>query len=221
MLHLDSDKVYRASEFDRLNWVEHGFGTRLSVDWPNHASLASAKQIHSDTVLIAERAGTLGEGDALISAVPGLALSIRTADCLPILIADQRNTAVAAVHAGWRGVVREILARTVEAMGREFGARPKDLVVVIGPGIGPCCFEVGPEVACQFMSIFPDRQEDLAGRAKLDLRKALLRQMGQIGIPEGQIGLSEECTKCCSELFHSYRREREAAGRMSSLIGIR
>ena len=220
MLHLDSDEVYRASEFDHLNWVEHGFGTRLSVNWPNQACLATAKQVHSDTVLIAQRAGVIGEGDALISTVQGLALSIRTADCLPILIADQKNRAAAAVHAGWRGVVQGILARTVEAMGRKIGTRPEDLVIVIGPGIGSCCFEVGPEVADQFTSIFPER-EDLSKRTKIDLKEALLRQMGQLGIPPGQIGSSEECTRCRSELFHSFRRDREAAGRMISLIGIR
>jgi purine-nucleoside/S-methyl-5'-thioadenosine phosphorylase / adenosine deaminase len=207
----DSDNVYRADALTRLPWLQHGFGTRLSDGWPPNGSLATAKQIHSNRVLVVESNGAQGEGDALISNQPGIALAIRTADCLPILIADSRNHAIAAVHAGWRGVVSEIGPRTVEAMTRHFGTKPQDLVVAIGSGIGPCCFEVGPEVAAQFQ---------LSGRTKVDLVATTCRQLGRNGVSLGQIITSGLCSYCDSELFESYRRDREAAGRMTAMIGL-
>jgi polyphenol oxidase len=206
-----SDGVFRVRSLNELPGLKHGFGTRLSANWPFYNHLAFTKQIHSDRVLRAESEGLQGEGDALISNRPGLALTVRTADCLPILIADPKNRAVAAIHAGWRGVVSKIAPKTVEAMTREFGSRPSDLVVAIGPGIGPCCFEVGPEVAIQF---------GLSGRTKVDLVSTLCRQLGRNGIAPGQISTSGLCSYCDSQLFESYRRDREAAGRMIAMIGV-
>ena len=220
LLRLDSDNVYRAEKLGELSWLDHGFGTRFSSEWPDHARLATLRQIHSDQVLVADHAGVIGEGDALISGQPGLTLAIRTADCLPVLIADATNKAVAAVHAGWRGVVGEVAPRAIEAMARHFGTRPEDLTVVLGPGIGACCFEVGPEVAIQFARFFPERQ-DLSVRTKIDLAQAVAQQLRRIGVPLGQIGPSELCTYCQSRSFHSYRRDGDAAGRMISAIQIR
>jgi hypothetical protein len=212
--------VYRAEKLDQLSWLDHGFGTRLSAEWPDYALLATLRQIHSDKVLVADHAGIIGEGDALISAQPGLTLAIRTADCLPLLIADPRNKTVAAVHAGWRGVVHEVAPKTVEAMARQFGSRPEDLTAVLGPTIGACCFEVGPEVAIQFARFFPERQ-DLSVRTKIDLAEAVVRQLRRIGVPSGQIGTCRLCTYCQSGSFHSYRRDGAAAGRMISAIRVR
>jgi polyphenol oxidase len=206
-----SDDVYRAETLDRLAWLQHGFGTRLSTRWPENTRLATAKQVHSDRVLLVESAGLQGEGDALISNLPGVGLAIRTADCLPILIADPRNRAVAAIHAGWRGVACEIVCKAVEAMTQQFDSRPEDLVVAIGPGIGPCCFEVGPEVAVQFQ---------LSGRTKIDLVATTCQQLGRNGVSLGQISAAGLCSYCNPQLFESYRRDREAAGRMVALIGV-
>jgi YfiH family protein len=207
----DSDNVLREETLAGLAWLRHGFGTRLSAGWPNTTSLATAKQVHSDRILLVESPGPQGEGDALISNVPGVALAIRTADCLPILIADPRNHAVAAIHAGWRGVVSEIVPKTMDAMRRQFDSKPEDLIVAIGPGIGACCFEVGPEVAVQF---------GLSGRTKVDLVETTCRQLGRNGVNLGQISTSGLCTYCAGELFESYRRDREKAGRMIAMIGL-
>lgn len=220
MFRLDQEHVYRATNLDQLAWLEHGFGTRLSSCWPDSRQLSTLRQIHSAKILKADHPGLIGEGDALISNQPGTTLSVRTADCLPIVMADSKTRAAAAVHAGWRGVVQEIAPKAVAAMAENFGTRPEDLVVAIGPGIGPCCFEVGPEVAVQFSRFFPERQ-DLETRTKIDLVDAVLRQLGRSGITEGQIDASRLCTCCQPELFHSYRRDRDAAGRMVSGIGIR
>jgi YfiH family protein len=206
-----SDDVFREERLDRLPWLQHGFGTRLSTGWPNTTTLATAKQIHSDRVLQVESPGLQGEGDALVSNIADISLAIRTADCLPILMADPRNRAVAAVHAGWRGVVSKIAPKAIETMRQKFGTRPEDLIVAIGPGIGACCFEVGPEVAIQF---------GLTGRTKVDLIGTMCRQLGRNGVSASQISASGLCSYCDSELFESYRRDREASGRMIAMIGI-
>jgi polyphenol oxidase len=220
LFRIDSGGVFRAQALEELPWLEHGFGTRSSSDWPCTTGLATLRQIHSDQVLLAERAGCIGEGDALISNQPGITLTIRTADCLPILIADPTHRAVAAVHAGWRGAVLGIAAKTATVMQERFGSRPEDLVVVVGPGIGGCCFEVGPEVAVQFAPFFPERQ-DLSGRTRIDLVETIRRQLRRNGVTWRQVATAELCSACRPDLFHSYRRDREAAGRMVTAIGIR
>ena len=219
MFRLDSSHVYRSTRLERFPWLRHGFGTRLSTDWPDSEGLAIAKQIHSDQVLVADKPGNLGPGDALISKRPGVTVAIRTADCLPILIVDTRTRAVAAVHAGWRGVVAEIASKTIDTMRLQFGSRPEDLEIAIGPGIGPCCFEVGAEVAVQFRGFFPERK-DLQDRTKLDLAETITRQLRRNGVIASQISTSGLCSCCKSEMFESYRRDRQGAGRMLAAIGL-
>jgi len=213
--------VYRIAAFDGLVWLEHGFGTRNTDGWPDMSRLAWLRQIHSDIVRIARQtAGCVGEGDALVTDTPGLLLAVRTADCLPILIADERRRAVAAIHAGWRGTASGIARRTVEALCGNFGSQPEDLLVAIGPGIGACCYEVGPEVAERFRRLLPelDRVRD---DIRLDLVEANRRELIAAGVPAGRISAVGLCTRCCSEEFHSHRREPWGRGRMWSVIGIR
>jgi polyphenol oxidase len=212
LFRLDSGNVYRASSLEELDWLDHGFGTRLSLDWPPADHLATVRQIHSDKVLVAGRTGAIGDGDALISNTPGITLSVRTADCLPILMADPRNRAIAAVHAGWRGTVREIVPKTIAAMRENFGTRQEDLVIAIGPGIGRCCFEVGPEVSVEF---------GLSGRAKVDLVETILGQLRRNNGSAGKVDPAKLCTVCHPNLFESFRRDREKAGRMVAGITIR
>jgi YfiH family protein len=171
--------------------------------------MASLKQIHSGIVLAARGIGCAGEGDALLSNRPEIPVSIRTADCLPILLADRRTGAVAAVHAGWRGTVARIAPGAVARMQEDFGSRPEDLVAAIGPGIGGCCYEVGIEVARQF-----GRTE--AGR--IDLAAENRRQLEAAGLVD--IDIIDACTQCDAERFWSYRREGERAGRMISFIRV-
>ncbi len=220
MFFRDARHVYRAGRLDGLSWLEHGFGTRLAGAWANGA-VASLRQVHSNRCLYAGgRTGCLGEGDALISDRPGQWLVIRTADCLPVLFADQRLKTVGAAHAGWRGTVGQIAARTVEALVSSFGSRPEDLVVVIGPGICAGCYSVGPEVTRQFRPWFPERS-DLEQTARIDLAEANRRQLLAAGVPEGSIVTGAPCTACRPEEFFSHRRDPARAGRMVSAIGIR
>jgi YfiH family protein len=213
VFYKDPRQVYRSSELDALPWLIHGFGTRQSDIPGRFANLATVKQIHSAICVAAEgRCGVLGEGDALLEDQPGSAIAIKTADCIPILLVDQRHRAVAAVHAGWRGTVARIAARAVEAMRQRFGAEPRDLHAAIGPGIGKCCYEVGAEVAAEFGE---------RGRTHISLPDANRSQLLEAGVTPGRIYASNLCTMCLAEEFHSFRRDGEAAGRLYSFAGIR
>jgi YfiH family protein len=195
----------------QFGWLEHGFGTRQSV--LEQDRMASLKQVHSATVLVADQpTGCAGTGDALLSAQPGTLVSVRTADCFPVLLADARTRAVAAVHAGWRGTAAEIVIHTLHRMRDDFGTDPKDVYAVIGPGIGACCYQVGEDVALQF-------GRKIAGH--LDLAAVNRRQLLMAGMSGEQIDAVGSCTFCDAEMFHSFRRDKEQAGRMISYIGTR
>ena len=198
-----------SSNLSALPWVTHGFGTRHPAAHP--ASISTLKQIHSNVVLLAAEPGVLGEGDALITDNPGLAISIRTADCYPILLADTRNLAVAAIHAGWRGTAAQIVVRTLEKMGDEFGTQACDIFAAMGPGIGVCCYEVGEDVSNQF---------GFANGTHLDLASENRKQLESTGVLTQNIEALDVCTFCNAERFFSYRREKEKAGRMTSYIRI-
>ncbi len=191
----------------RLKWLDHGFGTR--ADAVPQESMASLKQIHSGIVLLGAQIGCAGEGDALVTALSGVPVSVRTADCYPILLADDRNCAIAAVHAGWRGTAAHIAIRTLEEMRQLYGTEASDVYAAIGPGIGACCYEVGADVARQFGM-------ERAGR--IDLAAINRRQLLDAGVAEHRIDILGGCTKCDAHLFHSYRRDQLAAGRMVSYI---
>lgn len=210
---LDPDHIYRVPELDTFPWLLHGFGTRQSDIPALFPQLATIKQIHSATCLAAAgHIGVIGPGDALLENTSGAVVAIKTADCLPILLIDERLRAVAAVHAGWRGTAARIVQNAVAAMRDRFGTDPADLHAAIGPGIGACCFEVGPEVAAEF-----GRQ----GRGPVDLPAHNRNQLNEVGVTPSRIYASNLCTKCLAGEFHSFRRDREAAGRMYSYAGIR
>jgi YfiH family protein len=193
-----------------LPWLDHGFGIREFS--PQTIEMATLRQVHSNRVLTVDHPGLAGEADALITYMRGLTLSIKTADCYPILIGDPRTRSIAAIHAGWRGTAGRIVAETVAKMRADFGADSGDFQAAIGPGIGVCCYEVGEEVAREF---------GLDGRGKIDLAGANRRQLIESGVPENQIHSINRCTRCEAEVFHSYRRDGEQAGRMISFIGIK
>ena len=212
MFYKDSQQVYRVPELDALDWLVHGFGTWLSDIPARFAGLATLKQVHSANCLAAGgRAGVIGEGDALLENAPGAVVAVKTADCVPILLVDQERRAVAAVHAGWRGTAAGIAARAIEAMRERFGTRPADLHAAIGPGIGVCCYEVGPEVAALFGG---------QGREHIDLAGALQRQLAEAGVTPARIYASNLCTRCRPDEFHSFRRDGHAAGRLFSFAGV-
>lgn len=218
----DQDHVLRFTPWLKYDWLEHGFGTRLSEAWNRRSDWISLDQIHSSTCLYADGTapGRIGQGDALITDIPGAALSIRTADCIPILLVDPIRRAAAAVHVGWRGIVQGIATSAVAAMQARFGSSPELLEAALGPAVGPCCYLVGPEVAAKFQFWFPERN-DLNGPAFLDLQQAAHRQLIAAGLRPGRIFTARICTSCRPDLLHSYRRDGRLAGRMVSGIAIR
>lgn len=197
--------IYQLCAFSQFDWLAHGFGTKL-FQAPD--TITTMRQVHSDIVVRVDEAGCATEGDALLSSTPGVVVGVKTADCLPILLVDERQHTVAAVHAGWRGTASQIALKTIQAMN----AHPEDLHAAIGPGIGGCCYEVGPEVAARF---------GIEGRARIDLADINRRQLLSAGIAAERIYVAGHCTFCHADQFHSFRRDREAAGRMFSFIGVR
>jgi YfiH family protein len=213
--------------------------------------LLTLRQIHSDVVHVLDSVPAQPpRGDAVITQTPGLLLAVQTADCVPILLADKRRRVVAAVHAGWRGTLSRIAAKTVGQIRMSFGSQPKDLVAVLGPAIGRCCYEVGPGVAQAFAAQFPQARQWFDGpfdqlatgeepnpfkwlsmippghdppppRVQLDLLAANRWQLLDAGVPERQIFASEFCTACRPDLLFSYRKEGERTGRMMAVIGIK
>lgn len=193
----------------QLAWIDHGFGTRFAP--LSQEGMASLKQIHSARALAVEQAGCAGDGDALLTSSPGLLVSVRSADCYPILLADTKHHAVAAVHAGWRGTAGGVVLETVARMRDQFGTSPADIVAAIGPGIGKCCYEVGAEVGRLF---------GLEGAGRIDLAAANRCQLIDTGVDEPRIDVLGGCTRCDAARFYSFRRENEQAGRMISYIGV-
>jgi YfiH family protein len=173
--------------------------------------MASLKQIHSASVLVATEREPVGEGDALLTATPGLRVSVRTADCYPILLADTKNRAVAAVHAGWRGTAGKIVVETLARMRAQFGTAPADIVAAIGPGIGLCCYQVGAEVGRLF---------GLEEAGRIDLAAANRRQLLDTSVEKSAIDVLGGCTFCDSSRFYSFRRDKADRGRMISYIGV-
>ena len=168
-------------------------------------------------------------GDILVSRHPALAVAVRTADCVPLLIGDRRTGAVAAVHAGWRGTMARASEAAVLALGAEFGSRPADLVAAIGPSIGVCCYEVGDDVMDAFAAAGHERHDrdrwfsggtvaGSRGRFRLDLARATRDQLAAWGVPEDQIHACGLCTAMHLDVLTSYRAEKARAGRLAAAI---
>jgi YfiH family protein len=189
-----------------------------------------AAQVHGPSVVRVAAGDDPGavaarEADALVTDVPGAAVAIFVADCVPVLFADPRTGACAAAHAGWRGVVAGVALSTVAELARGFGARAADLRVALGPCIGACCFEVGPEVVDAFSAALPAARDGEvvrrapAARAHVDLRQALRLQLEAAGVPAAQIDASTACTRCDpGERFYSYRRDATRTGQHLGII---
>ena len=184
---------------------------------------AYARQVHGATVRHAERGGLVGRADGLTTARAGVPLCISTADCLPVLLYDARAGRLAAVHAGWRGTVQAVTRATVSALV-EAGSAAADLVVAIGPSIGPCCYEVDAPVIERLEKAFPGRWEPWAtpkgpGKWMLDLWGANLDQLAMAGVRAERIDVLGLCTGCRPDLLFSYRRER-GTGRLVAVAAL-
>jgi YfiH family protein len=206
--------MLRAPNLASFDWLIHGFGQRDSR-YP--AAITTVKQIHSAIVIDGSFCSPGAEGDAITAREPGTIVGVRTADCVPILIADRRIRAVAATHAGWRGTAQNIVTASVRALITRYGSRTEDLHVAIGPAIGPCHYEVGPEVARHFATWCPELKH-VAKPVPIDLAAINEGQLREAGV--GGVWRADECTFCNPDRYFSFRREKEQAGRMISFIGL-
>jgi YfiH family protein len=213
----------------------HGFEQRLGpAGWETRdsgrlrvgAALAGAgrllllRQVHGTRVRAAPWEGC-PEGDAATTDRRGFLLGVETADCLPVLLVDPRRGAAAVAHAGWRGTVAGVARSAVHAL-LSTGSRVEDLVAALGPGIGPCCYEVGEDVRSAFGPGGKAFFTQAAGRRPhLDVRAANERQLLDEGLRPDRLHHVADCTFCRADLYHSYRREGAGAGRMISFVGWR
>jgi YfiH family protein len=195
----------------------HAFPTRDAADASllevlGGGPIAQVKQVHGARAVLATEARG-AEGDAVVGRAGGPAVGVRVADCVPVLVASARTGDVAAIHAGWRGVVAGVVGEGVRLLAP--GAHREDLVAAIGPCIGPCCFEVGRDVGAQIG--FVVREE--GGKAFVDLRAAVRAQLVALGVD--RIEDVPGCTKHEPDRFHSFRRDGANSGRMLAAIAPR
>ena len=250
---LDGGRVLNLgfTDWDAREKVQANRAKLLRALRASRMKLLTLRQIHSDVIHILEAAPAAApQGDAAITNAPGILLGVQTADCVPILLVDPRRHAVAAVHAGWRGTLGRIAAKTLGRMQMAFGTHPENVVAVLGPAIGRCCYDVGPEVAQAYAGRFAQAREWFDGpfdqlasgeepnpfkwlsrtppghdlppaRVRLDLVAANRWQLLDAGVPASNIVASELCTSCRTDLLFSHRKESGRTGRLMAVIGVR
>ena len=217
-------------ELSAIKGLVHGFGTRdLTGETLGRHPLLEGfrpvvmRQVHSDIIHVVEEipAETL-VGDALITRTPGILICVRTADCLPILVADRESGISAAVHCGWKGTSQRLASKVISFLREKFHCRPGSLLAVLGPSIGRDCYEVGEDVAGEFGdcgetggSFFTPLR---SGKYLLDLKRANRIQLEEAGVPPGRIFSLDICTHCDPRFF-SYRRDKSECGRLLNFIG--
>jgi YfiH family protein len=228
----DSLNLAGFNEDDAENIYENRrrFLKLFAGDW----TLTGCWQIHSADVRVVHseqearpKPGVLGDEqycDALVSNTPRILLSVKTADCVPILIGDSNTGAFAAVHAGWRGTSTSIVLRAIENLIEQYGTRPTNLRAAIGPAANVCCYEVGSEVIDLFKERFPPSEHLLTptreGHARIDLHQANRDQLIAAGVSSDRIHSAPLCTMDRNDLFFSYRHEKKLKGRVGRLMSV-
>jgi polyphenol oxidase len=210
-----------------------------SVEWDGVAQslgvtrqrLLLIRQVHGTSVAIARRNAkcewTRPEADIIITDDPDVAIGVRVADCTPILMVDPVRNTAAAVHAGWRGTVANAAAAAVRALAETFDSKPEDIVAAIGPCLGRCCGEMGPEVVEAFRSAGHSAADvdrwfatGPTSRPYLDLEAANRDQLLSAGVQAGRIFASGICTKTNAAHLHSYRADGSRAGRLVGAVRV-
>jgi len=192
----------------------------------SRAEVVAACQVHSNhTAIVDERdvGQVIPQTDALITGVPGVHLFLRFADCLPIFLFDPERQVVALGHAGWRGTAAAIASQMVQAMRDSFDTDPEHLIASLGPAIGPCCYQVGEEVARAIEPTIQDQQAAIRHLGdscfSLDLWEANRQQLLRRGVSNVEVG--RICTACHADEFFSHRADRGVTGRFAALLGLR
>jgi polyphenol oxidase len=191
--------------------------------------LVLMNQIHGDRIRIIDGDGPLpgemSECDGLITGRPGVALGVRSEDCVPLLFVDRVRRVIGVAHAGWRGTALGMAAKMIAVLAGRFSSRSEDILVAVGPAIGPCCYQVDAPVFAAMSphenagpSLRPCREE---GRWMLDLALANRLQLLSQGVPSENIFSADLCTACRSDLFFSHRASRGQAGRQLNILMLK
>lgn len=242
--------LFKFDNISRISWVQHGvstsefgnIGLRPDIDknetltnrekffnslGTTEENVVEMNQIHGNHVKVVgekERGHKILATDAIISNSPGVALLVKSGDCVPVVLVDPVKRVVGVVHAGWRGTAQEVIRITVDHMEDHFGTKAQDLIVGIGPSIGPCCYEVDRPVIEAF-SRFPyaDRifSRKRGNHANLDLWEANRFQLIERGVLEKNIEIAKFCTYDNPDLFFSDRKLGRQGGRFGALIYIK
>lgn len=177
-------------------------------------------QVHDENVLeiFEDTTNEIRDYDALVTKIPNKMLMTCFADCVPILLFDAQNKIIASIHSGWKGTVKQIAKNTVECMKEKYKSNSEDIIAVIGPSIGPCCFEVKQDVKKQFVDIFG---HSVAVENKVDLWMANKLQLLNGGLKEENIECMNICTCCNNDMFYSYRKGDVEQGRFSAFIMLK
>jgi YfiH family protein len=230
---LDSISYLSFSPLEKYDFLFHGFLLKknpaknlkgfLNKLRFNNLTLVIPKQVHSKKILALKNKNDYrklknNEYDGVLTDVPGMVLTVRVADCLPIFMVDPRLKIVGLIHAGWKGTLMGIVREGVERVKSSFGSNPENLVFVLGPGIGKCCYEISDSLAILFPGDCLVRDKN---KIRLDLVKANLKQLLRSGVKREKIFLSNLCTFCKEELFYSFRRDKNKRKKMTAIIGIK
>ncbi|MDO8494600.1 MAG: peptidoglycan editing factor PgeF [Deltaproteobacteria bacterium] len=229
---VESLPLIQAPILAQESWLTHGFGIKdipiqhyLNELGLTNAALPDTKQIHGKTVHLLKSGKSFNsklEGDAFITDEPGVICWVRSADCVPILLADRTHHVIGAIHSGWRGTAEKIILEVLSQMEKKWQTSPEDLTIAIGPAIGGHCYQIGADVQQVFEQarLYPVlwMEEAWAGRWYLDLAFANLELLAEAGVPREQIYLSLACTACDLDKFHSYRKEGGKKGEQVSFI---
>ncbi len=224
--------VFTIPRFEQIPYLIHGFGSRewtenefkMRPEWKGF-QLLYLNQIHSNLIhFIDKPIQEKLKGDAIVTNLPLLLIIIKTADCLPVLIVDEKQQVIAAVHCGWRGTSKGVIRKVIQGMRERYGCLTSSLLVAMGPCIKRECYEVGDKVVRSFekqglSTKFFSRHPHNPDKFLFDLREANLAQMEELGVERGNIFMIDVCTHCCPDL-DSYRRDKDKAGRLLSFVGM-
>jgi polyphenol oxidase len=204
--------------------LARAFGTKLE-------KLVTVSQVHGTDLLVIDTPNPdythfqKLECDGIITNLPGIMIGVCVADCFPLLLLDPVRKIVAALHAGWKGTAGGIAVKGVEALVDLFGSDPSGLLAAVGPGIGPCCYEVDGPVRDEFVKGRGRWEEHAvetgAGKWRLDLSLANVQQLLDAGIPRDNIETTEQCVSCQKSTFFSYRRDKGETGRQMGFIMLK
>ena len=214
--------------------VRENYRRFLSAVGASGKAFAMCDQVHGDTVRAITTADVKGdlygklhyEADGMMTAIPGVALVVFSADCIPVLLYDPVRRVIAAVHSGWRGTAAGIVTRAVERMGQVYGCRPENILAAIGPGIGPCCFETHEDVPNAMMAAvaspaLPFIKIKENGKFSVDLKGINAKRLELAGLDPANIAVCRDCTAGMEEKYWSHRRQGTERGSMAAVIELR